>query len=238
MQPLFAAALNNEQLVTAVAWYFVFLTSTVCHEAAHALAALKLGDSTAYEGGQVSLNPLPHIARAPIGLVVVPLISLVQFGYPLGWASAPYDPHWALRWPKRAALMAFAGPAANLLLATVGFVSLKIGLDQEYFVLPEDLSSSQIVAAAHEGAAIGAAKLLSMFFFLNLLLATFNLLPLPPLDGSSIIPLLLRPENRATFYEYASQPAFSFIGLIIAWNMFDRVFAPVFSAALRVLYSV
>src|SRR5436190_7365182 len=96
--------------------YVVFLYSTVCHEAAHAWVAHKLGDSTAYHGGQVSLDPIPHIRREPLGMVVVPLLGLFINGSLLGWASAPLDPLWAAKHPRRSALVALAGPASNFLL--------------------------------------------------------------------------------------------------------------------------
>ena len=103
-------------------WYASFILSTVIHEAAHAWAALKLGDETAYEGGQVSLNPEPHIRREPFGMVVIPLLTYFIGGWMMGWASAPYDPTWAMQYPKRAALMALAGPVSNLCLAVIAGV--------------------------------------------------------------------------------------------------------------------
>ena len=117
--------LNLANLVT---WYVAFLLSVTAHEAAHALAALKGGDPTAYLGGQVSLNPVPHVRRSPFGTVVVPLLSYLFGGWMIGWASAPYDPYWAERYPRRAAWMAAAGPAANLILATLAFLLMKLGL--------------------------------------------------------------------------------------------------------------
>src|SRR3974390_119056 len=83
-------------------WYIVFLFSTVFHEAAHSWVALKMGDPTAYEGGQVTLNPAPHIKRSPFGLIFVPLFTFFSSGWMMGWASAPYNPHWALQYPRRA----------------------------------------------------------------------------------------------------------------------------------------
>src|SRR5918997_3227863 len=103
-------------LAMALLYFVVFLFSTTLHEAAHAWTALRLGDPTAYRGGQVSLDPVPHIRREPFGMVVLPLLSVMLSGWPFGFASAPYDPAWAQRHPKRAAMMALAGPAANLLL--------------------------------------------------------------------------------------------------------------------------
>src|SRR2546422_6505961 len=78
------------QLVLAFGWYLVFLFSTTFHEAAHAWVAQLGGDLTAYEGGQVSLDPRPHIRREPWGMVVLPLISVLMFGWPFGFASTPY----------------------------------------------------------------------------------------------------------------------------------------------------
>ena len=91
----------------------------------HALAALRGGDPTAYHGGQVSLSPIPHIRREPIGMLVVPLLTALTQGWAIGWASTPYDPRWAAHYPKRAALMAAAGPAGNLSIAFVAFVLIK-----------------------------------------------------------------------------------------------------------------
>jgi Zn-dependent protease len=242
--PLLAALdMNRDTLVVAAAWYFVFVVSTVLHEAAHALAAWKLGDSTAYEGGQVTINPLPHIEREPIGMVAAPLISLFvyQSTFVFGWASAPYNVHWALAHPKRAAAMALAGPAANLLLAIIAAVSLKIGLEQGYFVVPDfrsfrDIERSALVEAAELGTAVGAAKLLSILFSLNLMLCFLNLLPLPPLDGSAIVPLFVSHEGAAKFRFYASQPAFWMIGMMVAWNLFPKIFNPIYDRALSLLY--
>src|SRR5450755_3711119 len=100
-----------------ILWYIAFLYSTTCHEAAHAWAAFRLGDPTAFLGGQVSLNPWPHLRREPVGMVVVPVACWVLGGWLMGWASAPYSREWARTYPRRAGLMALAGPAANLCLA-------------------------------------------------------------------------------------------------------------------------
>src|SRR5215510_11710621 len=82
-----------------VFWLPAFLFSTTVHEAAHAWVALRLGDPTAYLGGQVSLSPWPHMKRAPMGMLVVPLITSLSQGWTMGWASCPYDPAWADRHP-------------------------------------------------------------------------------------------------------------------------------------------
>ena len=81
-------------LLVGVIWYIVFLFSTTCHEGAHSLAAHLGGDSTAFRGGQGTLNPLPHIRREPFRTVVVPILSYLVANWMIGWASAPYDSAW------------------------------------------------------------------------------------------------------------------------------------------------
>src|SRR5499427_6812021 len=109
-------------------WFVAFLFSTTVHEAMHALVAWKGGDPTAYHGGQVSLSPIPHIRREPVGMLIVPLLTALTQGWAMGWASAPYDPVWAERHPRRAAVMAAAGPVGNFMVAIAAFVVIKIGL--------------------------------------------------------------------------------------------------------------
>src|SRR3954451_3725707 len=125
--------MDQHRLAVGFLWFVAFLFSTTVHEAMHALAALRGGDPTAYHGGQVSLSPVPHIRREPIGMLVLPLITSFTQGWAIGWASAPYDPHWAARYPKRAAVMAAAGPVGNFLIAAVSFAVLRIGLEAGWF---------------------------------------------------------------------------------------------------------
>src|SRR5690606_872503 len=95
---------SNFSLASLVVWYVVFLFSTTFHEFSHAIVAYWGGDKTAHDGGQVSLDPMPHIRRSPFGLVLAPLVTFPLFGWMIGWASAPYDPRWAAAHPKRYAL--------------------------------------------------------------------------------------------------------------------------------------
>lgn len=217
-------------------WFAVFLFSTVCHEASHAWAALKLGDDTAARGGQVSLNPWPHVRREPFGMVVVPLISWFAAGWMIGWASAPYDPVWARQWPRRAALMALAGPAANLTLLLAAAWLIRIGVEWQVFTAPWSLGSSHMVDAVNAGPWDTAARVLSIMFSLNLLLCVFNLLPLPPLDGSSV-PLLLLPAGLAEKYSHALQaPVLRYAGLLLASRLLGPFFPTLLLAAGRLLY--
>src|ERR1700756_1347855 len=107
--------LTPEMLMMGFISYIVFLFSTTCHEASHALAAKIGGDSTAAMGGQLSLNPIPHIRRSFFGMVIFPILSFFLLGGGMiGWASAPYDPLWERRHPRRSALVGPAGAPGNL----------------------------------------------------------------------------------------------------------------------------
>ncbi|MEM7050742.1 MAG: site-2 protease family protein [Acidobacteriota bacterium] len=227
----------QEQIMLGVAWYAVFLLSLTLHEAAHAFAALRLGDPTAYHGGQVTLNPVPHIRRSPFGTVIVPLLVFATSGWMIGWASAPYDPVWARRYPRREAIMALAGPLANLLLVLLAGTAIVLGLAMGWFVAPQSVTFGMLTEAASPGLASGAAMVLSILFGLNLLLFVFNLIPLPPLDGSSVITLLMPEETAMRYRDFlAGQPGLALVGLLIAWRLFNPVFDRVFLIALKLLY--
>lgn len=225
-----------DRLAEGMLWYVVFLFSTTCHEAAHALMALKLGDRTAYEGGQVTLDPRPHIQREPVGTVIFPILSFLMGGWMIGWASAPYDPYWALRYPKRSALMAFSGPLTNLALVLLAFLGIRAGIAADVLYAPDSIGFSQVTAAVNAGVWIPIAKVLSIFFSLNLILCVFNLLPLPPLDGSGVVPLLLEDSMAREYLNFIHNPSFMFIGLFLAWQIFGPVFRPIHLFAINLLY--
>jgi Zn-dependent protease len=221
----------------ALLYFVVFLLSTTLHEAAHAWAALRGGDPTAYRGGQVSLDPMPHIRREPFGMVILPLGSALLTGFPFGYASAPFDPEWARRHPERAAWMALAGPAANIALVIIAALLLRIGALSEVFYAPERVNFGSLAASQAGEVWEMAAALLSVVFSMNLLLAAFNLLPFPPLDGSAALPLLLSRRVSARYQEFMwSSPMIGLLGILIAWQLFDHVFDPIFLAAVNLVY--
>jgi Zn-dependent protease len=221
----------------ALLYFVVFLLSTTLHEAAHAWAALRGGDPTAYKGGQVSLDPMPHIRREPFGMVILPLGSALLTGFPFGYASAPVDPEWARRHPERAAWMALAGPAANIALVIIAALLLRIGALSEVFYAPERVNFGSLAASQAGEVWEMAAALLSVVFSMNLLLAAFNLLPFPPLDGSAALPLLLSRRVSARYQEFMwSSPMIGLLGILIAWQLFDHVFDPIFLAAVNLVY--
>jgi len=133
--------------------------------------------------------------------------------------------------------MALAGPGANFSLAILAGIVIHLGLWIGAFTHPETTGFMHVVEAANPGLAAGAATFLSLLFALNLLLGTFNLLPVPPLDGFGAIGLLLSEEGAARFQTFGhSMRAYSYFGLLVAWRVFDPLFAPVFSLSLKALY--
>ena len=158
--------MNN--LVVYVFIYVVIVISAVVHEFAHGWVAWRLGDTTAKDEGRLTLNPLAHIDV--FGTVIVPIISLLLGGVFLGWAKpVPYNP-FALsdrRWGTLK--VGVAGPASNFIVALI------LGL------LLRGVVSGIIPATA------AAAELLGFVVYVNIFLALFNLIPLPPLDGSKVL---------------------------------------------------
>ena len=230
--------IESNLYLLGTAWFLVFVFSTTLHEAAHAFAALRLGDSTAYRGGQVSLNPIPHIQREPFGMVLVPLLTFIlnNGNWMIGWASAPYDPAWAQRYPKRSAVMALAGPAANLLLVIAAGLAVKIGVAVGYFTPPPVITAFDLVAGAESAGAAGVATVLNIVLLLNLVLFLFNLLPLPPMDGSAAIQLFMSDNVSRSYQAFINQPMWAFIGLIAAWRYFPILFGPFLNLLISVLY--
>jgi Zn-dependent protease len=216
---------SPEMLVIGFISYVVFLFSTTCHEASHALVAKLGGDSTAALGGQVSLNPIPHIRRSFFGMVVFPIASFLLSGGMIGWASAPYDPLWERRHPRRAAWMALAGPAANFTLMILAAAAIRGARSFHLLHLDPVTGTPSFVAIV-----------LSVVFSLNLLLGTFNLLPVPPLDGSTGI-MILMSENRAQRYlDWIRGNSFAMAGLLVGLLLFRQIYPYVRLLAMRILF--
>ena len=210
--------LSPEVLAGDFILFVVFLFSTTCHEAAHALVAKIGGDQTASQGGQVTLNPVPHIQREPWGMVVIPVLMLIFTRSIIGWASAPYDPDWARRHPHRAAWMALAGPATNFTLMLTGAIVLRMGWSQGWVHHDSFLET-----------------LLWDMLSLNLLLGVFNLLPVQPLDGSSAI-MLFMPEYRAQRYmDWLRGNQYGILGLVLVLFGFQYVYRPIEAFAMGIL---
>jgi Zn-dependent protease len=215
---------SPELLAYGFVWYVAFLFSTTCHEAAHALAAKLGGDDTAARGGQVSLNPVPHIQREPWGMVVIPILSFIFTRGMIGWASAPFNPEWERRHPRRAALMALAGPAANYTLMLLAVVGLRAGRGMGWLQTNSETGQPGLATVA-----------LFVFFSLNLLLGTFNLLPVPPLDGSAGIMLFMSESRAQRYLDWLRGNSFAMVGLLVGLLVFRYLYGPVENFATNLL---
>jgi Zn-dependent protease len=169
-------------------------------------------------------------------MALVPVISFLAGGWMIGWASTPYDPFWARANRRAAAGMALAGPAANLLLVFLAGLGIRLGILFGVFAAPQQVTWTQVTAAPSSGFFSGMAIAVSVLFSLNLILLIFNLLPLPPLDGSEILALVLNDSAAERYREFLAQPAVAIIGLIVAWNVIDAILGPVQLLALTLLY--
>lgn len=160
------------------------LISMVIHEATHALVGYKLGDTTAAEAGRISLNPLKHID--PFYTVLLPIITIILFQAPILAAKpVPFNPARVKFGEFGGALIAVAGPLSNLLLAVIGALIL------------HTLIVGTFMASA-----------LSVFIILNAALFVFNLVPIPPLDGSRVL------------YAFAPEPLQRFMAEIEPYGLF------------------
>lgn len=191
--------------------FVTLLISLTVHEAAHAWVAMLGGDRTAYSTGQVTINPLPHIQREPFGMVALPiLVLLMSNGTQIfGFAHAPYDPYWAQRHPRKAALMAAAGPMANFVLAAIAFAVL-------WFVGRPD-----------SGTETAIRKIALTFLYLDLMLGVFNLVPLPPLDGASIVRGLV-PATGRLFDAISRVPYATLLVFVLLSRYLGAIYEPLF----------
>ncbi len=161
-------------------WVVPALLAITVHEVAHGWMALKLGDRTAMMLGRLTLNPVKHID--PVGTLLIPGLLLVFGGFIFGWAK-PVPVTWEnLKRPKRdMALVALAGPMANLLMAVLWLIVMQIGMGL--------MDSNPMIARPLVYMAVAG-------IFINAILMILNLLPLPPLDGGRIVASLLRTRAR------------------------------------------
>ena len=195
--------INVAQIVIA---FIVLLFSLTVHESAHAWTADRLGDPTARLLGRVSLNPIVH--ADPIGTVLFPLLALVS-GVPLiGWAKpVPVNVRRLRQQRRDYVLVAAAGPASNLVLAVVAALLLS-ALPVSPVILGEPNVSAPL------------ASLLSLGVQLNLLLAVFNMLPIPPLDGGNVLSGLL-PVNLAMRFDRIRPYGFLLLYALMFTNGFQ-----------------
>ena len=196
--------MNLPYLLEAALMAIVLLFSVIVHEVAHGYVALLNGDATAKMLGRITLNPAPHID--PIGTIILPLLLLITHaGILFGWAKpVPVNPlnYRNYRWGEFA--VSAAGPVSNLALAALFAILLRLGI-----------SNPGLVQMAYFGVSI------------IIFLALFNLIPIPPLDGSQILALVL-PRELARLYAYLQPVGFVLILILFYTGIMGAVLMPLY----------
>jgi Zn-dependent protease len=202
-------------MLLAILTIVILIFSVILHEVSHGYTADRLGDPTARLSGRLTLNPLKHID--PIGSIVVPLITYLVGGFAFGWAKpVPYNPYNLKNKRQGEFLIAAAGPASNLLIALIFGTILR-------FVAGGVTTAAQAVALAP------FVTIVSYIVLINIVLAIFNLIPLPPLDGSKLLFSILPNQYgrfRQTLERYA--PVFVLIVVFFLWQILSPVIPWVF----------
>jgi len=186
----------------------ILIISVVIHEVSHGYAADWLGDPTPRLQGRLTLNPIKHLD--PVGSIVVPLITSI-FGFTFGWAKpVEYNPYNIKDKRKGEFLIAAAGPASNILIAVIFAIIMR-------------------VVASVQGAGGSFIEISAYIVIINLVLAIFNLIPLPPLDGSKLLFSLLPNQYgrfRMTMEMYA--PIFILVAIFFIWQFMFPVIMAIF----------
>ena len=170
--------------IYSVIRFLCFIPAIVIHEVSHGYVAYRLGDPTAKSKGRLTLNPLAHID--PFGTVILPIVLALTGGPVFGYAKpVPYNPRYFKNIRKGEFLTGIAGPASNILMALVAVIIGRIAM--AFYLLSPGVLSWII-------------EICSLFTMINLCLAFFNLIPLPPLDGSSIIAPFLSDNALRQYY--------------------------------------
>ena len=190
----------------------IFFFAVVIHEYAHGLVASLRGDRTAQYAGRLTLNPLAHID--PLGTILLPILLLVTRSPVIfGWAKPVPINYWGLKNPKRdIVLVGLAGPLANICLAAALSLILKFSAALPLF----------------------AVSLIYQAIVVNIVLAVFNLMPIPPLDGSRVAIGLL-PSSAARRYAAIEPYGFIILFILLSLRLFDYILWPIVNIVLRSL---
>jgi Zn-dependent protease len=186
----------------------LFFFAVIVHECAHGVVAEKCGDPTARMLGRITLNPIKHID--PIGTIILPIL-LKLFGGPIfGWAKPVPVNFYNLRHPRKdMILVAIAGPISNIILASIAVMIIA--------------TISRLNVIAHVPFSDVIISLAAIFILLNIILATFNMIPIPPLDGSRVVSGLL-PYNLAVQYSRIEPFGFIILLVLLQFQAFNWMF--------------
>lgn len=219
-------------------YLFIMLYSVILHEISHGVVAMWLGDMTAKYAGRINLNPVNHVD--PIGSIVVPLVMMFTMNFAFGWARpVPYNPYNLRNQKWGPLLVGLAGPATNLAIAFLAVLIAKIipipwELKKDIIenVVSRDWEGISTVVAGSMGSI--TFVLTSMIIVWNVLLGFFNLIPVPPLDGSKILYSFL-PLSVQT---QAMLEQFGFIILLFVLVLFSTPISLFLSSMIAFFFSL
>ncbi len=207
-------------IYTAAVWALPVLFAITLHEVAHGWVASKLGDSTAKMLGRLSLNPIKHID--PIGTIVVPLVMVLVSGFAFGWAKpVPVNMNNLNNPRKDMAIVAIAGPLANVAMAIMWIIFLKL-----VTLLVTDANIAKGLMA------MGQAGII-----INLVLFVFNLFPIPPLDGSKVLSGFL-PRSAALLMDKIEPYGFFIVIGLLYFGILGAVMNPIISYFMSTINTV
>ena len=217
----------SQNIVFEIAvWLVPLVIAIVFHEVAHGLVARRLGDPTAESKGRLSLNPIKHID--PFGTVILPMLLALSHAPMFGWAKPVPVNYSRLNSPRRdMVLVALAGPGMNLILALVGTAIL----------------AATVEAKTGVGAFIAANAL--NFVAINIFLALFNLLPVPPFDGGHVVEGLLPPGPAQSFRKLGRYSLLVLVLLLLVLptlspraNVVARIVSPIVDQVTRIILAI
>jgi Zn-dependent protease len=214
-------------IIEGIISLFVVLFAITVHEASHGWAALKMGDPTAFQLGRITLNPIRHID--PIGTILLPLMLIIMGAPPFGWAKpVPVNPL-NLKDPRRDNLIiSIAGPLSNISVAVVAFIILKILMNL----------NPSLFYSTGGGLSSLLSPLITIVYYtivINVILAFFNLIPIPPLDGSGVVMGLIS-EEAAQKYEQIRPYGFFILILLIMTGVIGRILGVVLRIVNSLIY--
>lgn len=210
---------TNNPVYEIATWLIPLIIAIVFHEVAHGLVARRLGDPTAAQMGRLTLNPIRHVD--PFGTVILPMLLALAHAPIFGWAKPVPVNYQRLRNPRRdMVLVALAGPGMNLLLAVIGSLVLA--------------ATVWMAGGVASPAAVFIAQNSINFVLINIFLAIFNLIPLPPFDGGHVVQGLLPPRAAVSFGKLGrySLLVFIFLLLVLPWispnaDIVRRIVSPI-----------
>lgn len=219
-------------MIEALPTILVLFFSVVLHEIAHGLAALKLGDPTARDAGRLTLNPIAHVDL--LGTVILPIILFLRGGPMFGWAKpVPINPRYFRDRRQGMAIVGAAGPATNVLIALVAASIL-------HLLRAADPSAAAAFRETLVGHTENAGLVVPMLFravVINVLLATFNMLPIPPLDGSRVIIPFVPRNVGLVYYQLEPYGMLIVIALYFTGILF-KIIGPVYTVVASLFLGV